>query len=201
MLAKYPWAFVLFVSLLMGSAFGKDSCLDAKLDYQKFLDLTVGEIISISNSSKNIETKKMQISNLIQTCADISKIIKQIVGRARWKELSENEQNHFIKEYSQYLVDTFGQMAMASTNGVKNFTFKQNNTTSTVNIFFHHKDRTKEVLQVEMVIEDQNGILKIVDGKFVELSLVQSQRSMIDRLYDEDKNAIRNFKASNYLKK
>lgn len=201
---RFIFLLIIF-KLFSNVAFAETGCAKMGLSYKDFFDETVKKMIDVSNSSLSQNGKISELKKTLEACVDVVKISKRVLGRAKWNELGEskesNLQERFVEEYKKYFIFSFGEMIIASLKDVNNFTFKQVANSNIFNVTLHFKSEPKKTLTIGIMIESQDDILKIVDGKFADVSFVQTQRDMFNRLYDENKESIKNFKAENYIKR
>lgn len=184
------------------NAFGEDTnCISAGLNEDRFFQASVGEVIKISRVKISKQAQNRELEELISECFNVEKVSKRVLGRAKWEELSKAQQENFIKEYEIYFVSVFSDTVLASVQGVQSYSFRKANIENNYQINFVSSNKEKKELSIILVVEKMGNLLKIIDGKFAEVSIVASQRQMFDRLYDENQNVIKEFKAANYINK
>ena len=184
------------------NVFGEGTnCISAGLNEDKFFQASVGEVVKISRVKISKQAQNRELEELISECFDVEKVSKRVLGRAKWEELSKAQQENFIKEYKIYFVSVFSDTVLASVQGVQSYSFRKTNIENNYQINFVSSNKEKKELSIILVVEKMDNMLKIIDGKFSEVSIVSSQRQMFDRLYDENQNVIKEFKAANYINK
>lgn len=198
---------VLFLSLLqfffLGNLFAQfhGSCKEAGDNLEDFFSASIGRIIMITNSRIVTEAKNEQLYNLIQECIDVEKVSKRVIGRSKWDELSDDEKRNFLQEYPKYFVGIFRDIVLSAITGTKNYTYKESKVKGTYDVKFVSSTSADKDFTISLVIDKKDGRYAIIDGKFSEVSVLQSQKNMFDRLYDQNKKVIKEFKAENYIPK
>lgn len=176
-------------------------CEEAGENIEMFLNASIGRMIAITNNKASKEHKSEEMYEVIQNCVDVTKVAKRVVGRAKWQELTESEQENFIKEYPKYFIGVFRDIILASITGTKEYIYKAGKAENTFDVTFISYKSPENNFTVNLLLEKKDGHYVIIDGKFSEISVLQSQKNMFDRLYDSNKQVIKNFKAEYYIKK
>jgi ABC-type transporter MlaC component len=176
-------------------------CEEAGENIEIFLNASIGRMVSITNNKATKERKSEEMYEVIKSCIDVTKVAKRVIGRAKWQELTESEQENFIKEYPKYFIGVFRDIILASMTGTKEYTYKPGKAENSFDVTFVSHKSPANNFTINLLLDKKDGHYVIVDGKFAEISVLQSQKNMFDRLYDTDKQVIKNFKAEYYIKK
>ena len=152
--------------------------------------------ITLSRIAPHAQDEKME--QLLVECVDVTKVSKRVLGRAKWEELSKEQQANFLKEYPRYFFSTFKDIIISSLSGTSSVTVKP---TSIKNVYEATFINGKEPIKINLTLEQKDGFYKITDGAYNNVSVVDTQRNSFDMMYEKDKNAIKNFKAEKYMPK
>lgn len=155
-------------------------------------------IVMVTLSRIAPEFRDQKIEELLIECIDVTKVSKRVLGRAKWSELSQEQQDNFLKEYPHYFFHTFKDIIISSLTNVQDVTVKP---TSINNVYQATFKTNKEPISINLTLEEKNGFYKITDGAYQNVSVVETQRNSFDMMYEKDKNVIKNFKASKYINK
>jgi ABC-type transporter MlaC component len=178
-----------------------DGYSNAKTDYEKFLNESVGRMLRISKMKTSSERQAEEMENLLFECVDIEKASKRVLGRAKWQTLNEDEQKTFLVEYPKYFISSFKDIILIALQGVEDFKSRKLGNQNSFLISLQYADKSKKNLEIVLDIEEKNGELKITDGKFAEISIINSQRQMFAMLYDQNPKSIKEFRAEKYITK
>ena len=178
-----------------------DGCRNVKTDYEKFLNESVGRMLNISKSRVSPERQAEAMEGILFECVDVEKVSKRVLGRAKWQELNEGEQKTFLVEYPKYFINNFKDLILTTLTGIETFPSRKLGTGNSYAVSLKYADKSKKDLEIVLDIEEKNGELKITDGKFAEVSIIASQKQMFERLYDQNPNSIREFRAEKYITK
>lgn len=152
--------------------------------------------ITLSRIAPHAQDERME--QLLVECVDVTKVSKRVLGRAKWEELSKEQQDNFLKEYPHYFFYTFKDIIISSLSGTSSVTVKP---TSIQNVYEATFATGAEPIKINLTLEQKGGFYKITDGAYNNVSVVDTQRNSFDMIYEKDKNAIKNFKAEKYITK
>lgn len=190
---------LLLVILLNWQAFALTPCTQAGTEYKKFFELSIGQMIKIANSEKASSERLKSMEELIEPCVDIKRITTRVLGKLKWGSMSIAQRANFITEYKKFFIIEFGEIILSTLKDVAHYTIRENKGLGSYIVSLIYSDKSsKNKLEVEVTLEELNSRLQILDGKFVEVSFVKSQRDLFDRLYSENPACVLNFNAESY---
>ena len=173
-----------------------------KIEINRLLDVSIGGIVSIANHKSSLNEQRSEMYKLIQNNVAVEVFAKRVIGRSRWNELTCNEQKNFLAEYPKYFVGFFRDIIIASISNVKTYTTNEvQGIKNTYKVAFSSNKPGNKDLIIEIVVLESCNSFKILDGVFENISILKSQQDNFDRLYSEDKNIFKTFKAEDYIPK
>jgi hypothetical protein len=178
--------------------FANSTCRDAGLNINKFMDASVGQMLVISKMKIAPEAQNQKLEELIASCVSVDKVSKRVLGRAKWATLNKAQQDNFLKEYPKYFVKVFREVTVSTLSSIQSYSFRRGAMDNTYDVTFIPLNKNTNPFILTLTIEPQGEYLEITNGEAFNVSILNSQRQMFDRLNDQNPNIIKTFNAESF---
>lgn len=151
---------------------------------QEQIKKMVDDVLVVLNSSETLETKKQQVSGMIQKYLGIHQLAQRTLG-IYWKQASPEEISKFEQLYLRLLENTYlNRIGDYSTGGRVDFLEERIRGDKAIIDTLAVTDKLEIPVQYKMVLKD--GIWEIYDVSIEGVSLIRSYRSSYGEIVRKD---------------
>jgi len=175
-----------FVMRIIGSLLVLLFCASvalAQLSPQEQIKKMVDDVLVILNSSAALETKKQQVSGMVQKYLGIHELAKRTLG-IYWKQARKDELAKFEQLYIRLLENTYLNRIGDYSGGRVDFLQERIKDDKAILDTLVVNDKMEIPVQYKMVLKD--GVWEIYDVNIEGVSLIRSYRSSYGEIVRKD---------------
>jgi phospholipid transport system substrate-binding protein len=155
----------------------------AQVSPQEQVKKMVDDVLLVLNSSIDLETKKQQVSGMVQKYLGIHELAKRTLG-IYWKQASKEELAKFERLYVRLLENTYLNRIGDYSGGRVDFLQERIKDDKAILDTLVINDKMEIPVQYKMVLKD--GVWEIYDVSIEGVSLIRSYRSSYGEIVRKD---------------
>jgi phospholipid transport system substrate-binding protein len=155
----------------------------AQVSPQEQVKKMVDDVLLVLNSSVDLETKKQQVSGMVQKYLGIHELAKRTLG-IYWKQASKEELAKFERLYVRLLENTYLNRIGDYSGGRVDFLQERIKDDKAILDTLVINDKMEIPVQYKMVLKD--GVWEIYDVSIEGVSLIRSYRSSYGEIVRKD---------------